>query len=209
MQMFKRQPRARKASRRLDLSSMKEALRDRRCWTCMGLVVVGEDGNHFEIDENADVLVEVQVQPSQDRLTCRLGSVAGGPGRGVWSIPPVGTEVAVIVPDGQLDFMPIIVATLSTGEVPPDLDETTIVMANNLGDIAIIPSGDVKLGSASATEQALRGNSFQSKFNSFVNAYKVHTHISAAPTVPTAIPDNAGTVSGSDASDLSDKVKVS
>lgn len=201
--MIKRQPRPRQASKRLDLTGIKKALRDRRCWTCFGLVVSGEESSHFEIDENADVLVEVEVQPSLERLTCRLGSIAGGPGRGVWAIPPVGTEVAVIVPDGQLDFMPLIVATLSTGEVPADLDETTLVMTNNLGDIAVIPSGDLKLGSGSATEQALRGNSFQSRFNAFVTDYNTHNH-SGAGTSP---PSNIATPSTS--ADLSDNVKVS
>lgn len=194
-------------SKRLDLTAMREVLQDQRVWARMGVVSAAEDGEHYLIDENADVLLEVSLMPDEDLTTCRLGSLAGGPGRGVWAIPPVGTEVAVLVPDGQLDFMPIVIATLASGEVTSDLDETVIVMSNNLGDIAVIPSGDVSLGEKGATEQALRGNSFQSKFNSFVTTFNTHVHPGVTSGgSSTGTPPSPATPS--DSGDLSPNVKV-
>lgn len=216
--MIKRNYQTKKPSRRPDLTAIRDALKDDRCWACFGLVVAGEDGNHFEIVENSDVLIEVSLMPKEERITCRLGSMAGGPGRGVWAIPPVGTEVAVLVPDGEIDATPIIVATLSTGDVTTDLDDTIIVMSNSLGDIAVVPNGDVSLGVKGATEQALRGNSFQTRFNdlvtqfnAFVTAFNEHDHTgvtagggtSGAPSTPSSA---VGTPSNS--ADLSPNVKV-
>jgi hypothetical protein len=186
---------------------MKEALKDGRCWSCFGIVRASEDGSVFEIAGD-DVLVEVELQPNEERITARLGSVAGGPGRGVWAVPPEGTEVAVLVPDGDPAFMPVIVATLTSGETPADLDETTVVIANNLGDIAVIPSGDVSLGEAGATEQALRGNSFQTKFNTLVTAYNAHTHAIAGAVGTASPPNNASPTFASTAAELSPNVRV-
>lgn len=183
---IQKQPRKRQPARRVDLSPIKEALKDRRCWACMGLVVSGDDDNHYELD-GVDLLVEVELVPSQERLTARLGTVAGGPGRGVWAVPAVGTEVALIVPEGDVEFMPIIVATLSTGNVTADLDETIVIMNNDAGDIAIIPSGDVRLGSKTANEQVIRGNSFQTKYNNLLTLLKTHIHpVSGANTLVSA-----------------------
>lgn len=192
--------RSKQGAKRVDLTGLREVLRDRRCWACMGLIVKGDDGSHFELDAT-DVLVEVESVPDGKRMTARLGSLAGGPGRGVWAIPPVGTEVAMIVPEGSTEFGPIIVGTLSTGEVPSELDETIVVMSNNLGDIAVVPMGDLKLGDNSATEAAIRGNSFKVTFDAFVTKYNAHSHTAhgvVTTTQATAMPS----------SDLSDKVKV-
>lgn len=119
MTIIKKPEAAPKPKRRLDLSDIKEALRDQRIWAAFGVVVDNDnDGTHFEIDsDEGDILVEVELIPSEEQLTCRLGAIAGGSGRGVWAIPPVGTEVAVLVPEGAVDGEPIIVATLSSGSL--------------------------------------------------------------------------------------------
>ncbi len=110
--------RARHGKRRLDLSAVREALRDRRIYSALAIVTKGANGIHYEIDEDeGDILVEVVTVPDGIALTARLGAVAGAAGAGVYAIPPVGTEVAVMVPAGDLHFSPVIVATLSTGNI--------------------------------------------------------------------------------------------
>lgn len=198
--------RPKKGARKLDLTYVKEALKDGRCWACMGLVTKGDDGSHFELTTE-DVLIEVEVQPSGERVTARLGTVAGGAGRGVWAIPAEGTEVALLMPDGDTSFMPIVVATLTTGEVPTDLDETTIVIANNVGDIAVIPSGDVSLGEAGATQQALHGNSFQTKYNALLGLLKNHVHPAPGTSASLSL-TTIDTVNNITSGDLSPNVKV-
>lgn len=110
--------RARHGKRRMDLSAVREALKDRRIYTCLALVVQGQDGIHYEIDEEeGDILIEVVTVPEGISLTARLGAVAGGANTGIYAIPPVGTEVAIMIPSGDLNMGPIIVATLSTGGI--------------------------------------------------------------------------------------------
>jgi hypothetical protein len=200
--------RVKPSASRIDLSVMREALKDGRVWSALGVVRADASGNFYELTED-DVLVEVELEPSGQKITARLGAMAGGPGRGVWAIPPIGTEVAVMVPNGEYELGPIIVATLSSNDVPSELDATTIVVKNNIGDIAIVPSGELKLGSKTATQQAIKGNLFQTKFNNFVTAYNAHTHaVSSGPTpVGTAAPTTSQ-ATASDSGDLSTKVKL-
>lgn len=222
---IQKQPRKRTPSRRLDLTAMKEALRDKRCWACMGLVVEADAGPHYQLDGD-DVLVEVSVMPSEERLTARLGAIAGGAGRGVWAIPAVGTEVGLIIPEGETEFSPIITCTLSTGNISADLDDTILLVDNSAGDIALVPGNDVSLGVKGATERVPRGDLFRDRFNAlvtefnelktdfntFVGVYNTHTHATAgigAPSVPSATGStSAASGVSSPVSDLSPNVKV-
>lgn len=198
----------RAGSRRTDLTALREVLQDRRSWAQLAIVTTGDNGSHFDA-RDGDILVEVECVPSGNRLTARLGSIAGGPGRGVWAIPPVGTEVIVVTPDGDLAFSPTIVCTLSTGYVPDDLDDTIVVMTNNLGDIAITPSGDLKLGSKNASESAVKGNTLLSVLNMLIGLLTAHTHKGPGetPAVFTGTPTTPFQPFTS--SFLSTKVKVS
>lgn len=217
MMMSKKQPRTRKGARRLDLTAMKEALRDGKCWSCFGLVAEADDKSKFQLDGD-DLLVDVEVQPSGERITARVGTAAGGAGRGVWVVPKIGSEVVVLVPDGDLGFMPTVVAVLSTGEVSGDLDEDNLILVNGAGDIDVVPSGDVSLGIKDATEQALRGNAFQTTFNNLVTQFNAlvayiaahtHTGVTSGPSTsggPASAPTQVGIPSAG--TDLSPNVKV-
>lgn len=103
--------RGRRPTKRLDLTDMRSLFADRRVWCVIGRVVVppGEP-SHFDADAS-DVHVEVQSQPRLQDLTCRLAA-------GVWTVPKVGEEVLVAIPEGEIDFMPVIMHVLSTGSVP-------------------------------------------------------------------------------------------
>lgn len=111
-----------KATRRLPVAELRELVRDHRSWCRLGLVYEPDSGSHYELvvegSTLVDVLVEVEIVPDRIPLTCRLSSVAGGSGIGIWTIPAVGDEVIVAVPDGDIAFAPTIVALLSTGDIP-------------------------------------------------------------------------------------------
>lgn len=114
----KRLRKRRKAVHRLDLVSLREALKDRRCWTCLAVTEIPDgETSHFElvVDESGDVtdiLVDVVTQPEGQELTCRLDM------RGTIEIPGLGDEVLVCLPSGRIDFMPTITGFMSSGNVP-------------------------------------------------------------------------------------------
>ncbi len=101
---------ARRPTKRLDLSDLRKALRDRRQWVCLGVVFKPEDAaSHYElvtVDGNVvDIIVEVETIPDRLDLSCSLAGGFGG-----WLIPNVGDEVWVAVPSGEVAFRPTIIA---------------------------------------------------------------------------------------------------
>lgn len=127
MTVSRRTKRPRHTSRRVDLSSLKEAFRDERAFPCLGIVTDEDVDSHFELDGD-DLLIEVELIPQEERVTARLG-FGGGPSAGIWFIPPVGTEVALIICDGDVEAGVFIVGVLSTGAVPDGITEGTTVLA--------------------------------------------------------------------------------
>lgn len=117
-----RPKRGKRAAKRLDLTDIKEVLRDGRQWAALGLVVTPEDGSSYwrtelsdDGSQTVDILVELVLQPSQDTCTARLAA-------GIWMIPALGEEVVVALPAGRIDFMPTIVGLLSSNIVPTGSD---------------------------------------------------------------------------------------
>lgn len=104
--------RGRSASKRLDLTDAKKALGidGFKLWAAIAIVQAPQGEQHFEILAD-DVHVEVVTQPSLIELTCRLAA-------GIWRIPNIGEEVVVLIPEGEIAFMPILVDVLSSGSVP-------------------------------------------------------------------------------------------
>ena len=160
--------RPRHSRRRLDLTAMREALADGRVHTCLGLVVA-RDGAHFSIEED-DILVELDLIPNEEPVTARMGAVGGGQGLGIWFVPPVRSEVAVLVPDGELACGPVIVGVLSSGGLPSGVAEGVTVIAN---------SSKVLIHDGSGGAEPLITKS----------QYDLHTHPTG--TGPSGMPDNA------------------
>jgi hypothetical protein len=108
--------RGRKPKKRLELGPMREALRDRRAWTRLGVVIAPEGGGpHWRIvGDNADILVEVELMPTSEVVEARL---MGG---GMHIVPDLGEEVLVCLPEGELTWMPTIVAILNNASTMPD-----------------------------------------------------------------------------------------
>lgn len=120
--------RRKKAVKRLDLSAIKESLKDSRLWACLGVVKAEGTGAYYELSDD-DVLVEVQLQPSQTHITARLGTIGGSFGAGVWAVPPEGAEVLVVFPDGDLTLAPVITCLYTSGSLPESVGPTTLVVA--------------------------------------------------------------------------------
>jgi len=158
------------------MSEMTKALEDmgfvRGTFSCVGIVLAAEDGGlHYDLDDE-DLTVEVELVPSQTQLTVRVGAHAAGPGFGIWGVPPVGAEVLVTIPDGDLDFQPIISQTYSTGELPSDINPAVLVIAAPAG-------GNVYIHDGSGGVDNLVTKS----------AYEAHTHPTGVG--PSGVADNA------------------
>lgn len=141
--------RRRTAAKQPDMAMLRQAFADNRLRTALGVVrqFPGES-SHFEIDTSngRDVFVDVELQPNGERVLCRLGFGHDG----VYRIPRVGQEVAILIPcdprsliADDLDSDPIIVAVLDT-DAPSELDgdDIVIVSATRVHVIA----ADIKLG---------------------------------------------------------------
>ncbi len=177
MATIRKLKRRRKGAKRFDPTDLKALLADTRCWACAALVVVPDGlSSHYEMvtedGKLVDIMVEVETVPDQQDLTCRLASVSGGTNAGIWTIPPVGAEVIVLIPNAQIDFMPTIVAILPTGEIPDDVAPGVTVIANS--SKVIIHDGN------GGAEPLITKSQFDA-----------HKHPSG--TGPTGPPDNAAT----------------
>lgn len=127
--------------------------------TSLGVVrkFPGED-SHFEIStENGDaeVLVDVELIPSGERVLCRLGFGNDG----VYKIPRENQEVAVLVPYNpqslirdSLDYGAIIVGVLDNN-VPSELDDDDIAVVK--ATRVHVVSDDIKLGTSPAAQDGV------------------------------------------------------
>lgn len=186
MPPIKRQ-KLRKPTKRFDMTALREALADGRVHASLALVVL-EGSSHFEVTEGADVLVDVELQPSGVRTSARLGGV------GIYAIPPVGAEVIVLVPDGELEAGAVLVAR--TGEAPDGLAADTLVVVAPAGGTVLVHDGTAAEAVALATKADVQG--LRDYVNQQFDAASGHKHsVSGAVTVaittiavtPTATPN--------------------
>jgi len=145
--------RVRPSAKRLDLTDVREALKDGRVSPALGVVWQPPDQpSHFDLEPDqggtsTDVLVHVQKMPNEEPLLCYLAC------GGLWRIPPVGSVVALIIPDGELDAGAVIVGVLASGAPPAALDGSTAALEApkvhfkaTAGDAELDASSSVKLG---------------------------------------------------------------
>ena len=152
--MKKNRMRRKGTGRRIDVSSIREVLRDERGW--IEIAVVVKDGDsHFDIEDGA-VYVDVELLPEETPMRCNLMSIAGGPGDGIWRVPDIGTVVVVAIPGGDVVGGGIILGTLSTRNVPEGVStgKTVIVAPEVL--VYDTASGDAKELAYKSDVQAVR-----------------------------------------------------
>lgn len=179
--------RGRKAVKRLDLTDMREVFRDRRVWSSVGVVTIPDgESTWWEIVQHddgssVDVLVDVVLHPSETPVTCRLAA-------GIFDVPDEGDEVAVILPEGAIDFMPIIVCRLSTNSVPT-------AQGPQPGRIAIIRDQVVVHdGDGGAVSLALKSDvdDLAGYVSDQFDPAGGHTHKAIVPAQPTLIVEGGG-----------------
>lgn len=179
---------------RPDLSDLKALMDDGKAFALMGLVAKPTSGPHWRKVEGkngrTDILVEVETAPLGYDLTCRLTSEAGGAGMGLWRVPAVGTEVLVVIPDGEIDFMPTIAKVYSSGSVPTRAsDQRTVMVAPDAIEVqaplvtigpdaasdtqgVVVASNSVKLGGSAASERIIKGDSRKEAEDYFLDLVK-------------------------------------
>ncbi len=208
--------RARAATRELDVQGLREVTRDERLWCLLGRVYEPEGFPHFVVIEEGgrvlDVLVEVETFPTRQDLTCRLAAStwAAGPGAGEWYVPAPGTEVIIALPEGAIDFMPTVIAVLSSQDAPRGRDGNGPGPARGIL-VASVPleviAPQVSLGPvAGALQGAGLGKAIQDHFTALKNYVDGHVHTG----VSTGISNSGGPLLPSPATpDVeSDTIKV-
>lgn len=182
-----------RATRRGDLSDLREVLKDGRIWCQYGVVSRPDvSSSHWERTPEGDIMVHVETMPRGLELYCRLGAAAGAVGMGAWRVPAVGTEVAVVVPDGEVSFQPMIVAILSSGGAPARVsDQRTVVVAT---DAIEVDAPAIRLGGEQATQAAIKGDAYATAEDNFLAAQtNFLTAISVYAGAIAAIADPSGT----------------
>ena len=115
----------------------------------------------------------------------RSSSGSGG-GFGLWAIPRVGSIVAVLVPDGQIEFEPVIVGVLDNNAAPDGLDETLTLLADDRP--VAIRAPKVQLGDSDASEAFIKGTSYRrdedTMIANLVTAFGALATASTGPLAP-------------------------
>jgi hypothetical protein len=142
-----------KPAKHMDMTGLAEAVRDQRQWCAFGKVGKGPNGEpHFEIDqENQEILLSVYLQPDQQWMPC-LFATAGGAGAVLVTIPEEGDQVAIIIPSGEIDFLPMVVAVVPARPLHARISTQRTVLLSTKPIEIIGPS--VVIGSDTATVSA-------------------------------------------------------
>lgn len=183
------------ASARLELPNMRKLTRSRDMWSGVGVVYAEPGQSHFRIvtfkDGRRTVIVDVELQPSRITVMARLAAVGG-----VWRIPDVGDEVAVSIPEGRIEFMPVITGTLSEPAARVS-DTRTVIEAP---DAIEVTAPQVLLGpdAASITEQVIKGTTYRTQETAMLQAMAAQltvigaafTKMAASAGLPAAATEN-------------------
>lgn len=141
--------------------------------------------SHWEVNADGDLQVSVVTHGHGAPITALLGALVGGNGKGVWVIPPIGTEVLVAFPDGDYEGDAVLVAVLSTGSVPAGLVDGNVVIVGVEVLVHDGPGGAVPLARKSDVD------ALSSRFDAHRVIYNAHTHAylpGPDPAIPTAVP---------------------
>lgn len=139
------------------------------------------------------ILVEVETMPDGCDLTCRLSSgFSSGGGNGAWAIPRVDSIVGVAVPDGEIEFMPIVFGVLDCNAPPDGLDETLSLIVDDRTLAIEVP--ELHLGGRDASQHPFHGEKLSSDLANVltkVSADLVAVFAAASAGTPTSTADIA------------------
>jgi hypothetical protein len=163
--------RGRKSSKRIDTAGLEALVRDGRAWVKLGKVFAPDGGKHWQV-KGGKILIEVETMPDGVDLTCRLTTWGSGGGFGGWAIPRVGTIVAVVVPDGEIEFHPLIVGVLDCNAAQQGVGEDFTIIADDRPVATRAPK--VLLGDTNVFEAFIKGTSrraHEATLNAAIAAY--------------------------------------
>lgn len=140
---------------------------------CCLAVVALHDGetSHWAVNDEGDVEVTVVTHNHAVPVTAVLGALVGGAGKGVWMVPPLGTEVVLAFEQGDFESDAVIVGVMPTGQgAPAGLADGKVVI---VGVEVLIHNGD------GTVDQLVTRSDFEN-----------HTHLTAgtgSPVGPTEL----------------------
>lgn len=165
-----------KSAKKVDLTQLREALRDGRVWCQLGQVFSPDGGAHWYVDTdnegNRSVMVEVTTMPEGMDLTCRLAT------KPLWYIPAAGSIVVVAIPSGETDHMPSIIGILDAGDADTDISADRCLLASDVD--VVVKSGAVLLGGTDASQQLVKGNAYRAAEGSLNSAWSTFLDVLGA-----------------------------
>lgn len=145
-----------------------------------------------------DVVVDLQLMPTGEEETARVGAVYAGNGFGFYTPLHINDEVLVCAPSGDPDEGLVVMQRLWSPADPPPQEvydnpqDVTLVVepGKNLrlnvkgaGNVVIAAeNGKVFLGEGTGTEAAAKGVSLKAYLDSLQLAIQSHTHVVAGAT---------------------------
>jgi type VI secretion system (T6SS) baseplate-like injector VgrG len=164
---------------------------------CVKATVALHEGEteHWAVNEDGDLQVTVKSHTFGSPITAVLGALVGGNGKGVWTIPPIGTEVLVAFPDGDFEGDAVLCAVLSTGSVPDGLTDGNVIV---VGDEVIVHDGnggagvevrptEIKIGGGAAPhEPTLKATTYRAAEDALIAA--IGTLVTALGTAHVVVP---------------------
>ena len=151
----------------MDAGAIEAMCRDGHMWCKFGKVIKPDSATEHWKTQDLEgggkvILVEVETMPDGCDLTCRLSSgFSSGGGNGAWAIPRLGSIVGVAVPDGEIEFMPIVFGVLDCNAPPDGLDETLSLIVDDRTLAVRVPK--FQMGDSDADQAFVQGTNYRSK----------------------------------------------
>lgn len=180
MSRVTRPMRGRKASKRIDTTALESLMGQGPVQVKIGKVFAPDaQTQHWKRQQFKDggecIVIEVETIPDGSDLTCRLATWGSGGGNGGWAIPRVGTIVAVLVPEGVVEFHPLVIGVLDCNNVPLGVGEDFTIIVDDRPVAVRAPR--VLLGDTNVFEAFIKGTSRRGHETAFNNA--LATYVSA------------------------------
>lgn len=134
------------------LSIVDRGLLRTRVWVSLAKVIKPDEGTpHWSVEVvngSRQTFVELETMPDRMDITARLPAIGG-----LSFVPPVGSEVLVLMPSGKIDFIPFVIPM---GDTHARTAEGRVVLSAT-GDVEII-APKTKIGpDAAAISEATEG----------------------------------------------------